>query len=260
MRLTARGFTVVEVLISLSLWGLVSGITIGTFLAVNRGARRQFASTERREMLRTAAEFVAGELRAAATGPVLPGPGHVVYGMPRWTSVTCDWPRPSPDGLELRLLRSATVGMGIPVAERDSADVWAEGYPSSQQDDRWIRGAVVDVLAAECADGRAALAVRFSSLDPLLTSLAVHPGAPIVGFQMAALRGYQSGDGAWWLGHATADQVGWHTIQPLAGPFARRGVQFALEDDGRAATVVLRTPSPDEDSLSAAAAIRGRER
>lgn len=255
MPVTARGVTTVELLVALTVWGLVSGLVVGTFLTANRAARRQLDAAERREMMRATAEFAAGELRAAVPGPVLVDGAHVVYGMPQWTSITCDWPRPNPAGLELRLVRAATGGMRVPQAGRDSADVWREGYPSSPHDDRWIRGAVIVVAPGVCSDGREALTVVLTTRDGVAADLGVHPGALVAGFQMVSLRGYRGSDGAWWMGQATADHDGWHAVQPLAGPFADGGVTFGLDDAGRTATVALRTPAGD--TLTTAAAVRG---
>jgi hypothetical protein len=258
MRVTTQsGSTPIDLIAALALWGTVSALVVTTLLAGARSARRVTMQAERRETLRAASQVSAAELRGHAGGlsAIRVASNAVEYRARRWTGVTCRWPSTASGQIRLTLRAAPLFGERLPIAQRDSALVWLEGYPADPTDGRWEVLLVVDVASATCPDGRAGVGVVLERWSAVAPGTLAHPGAPVVGFERAALRVYRGSDGAHWLGLATAGPTGWKSVQPFAGPFAPSS-GFAWRQDGRSVAIGLRAAGPRGDSLETIVGVR----
>lgn len=251
------GTTAVELMLTLVLWGIVSTAVVGTLLRTARAVRRVAIRVDRRDMLRAATSLSAFELRGTAGGPATlrVASDEIQYRARRWASVTCGWARPNAGTIGLTLRALPTLGERPPIAQRDSAVVWLEGYPADPNDGQWHAAAVTAVDTGTCHDGAAAVVIALESWQATIPTLRVQPGSPVVGYERAALRIYRAADGDYWLGHATADAAGWNVVQPVAGPFASTS-GFALRADGRSIAIGLRSAGSESDSVEVIVAVR----
>jgi len=258
MRLSERvGAALIELIIAFVLWGIVSTAIVSTLVRTARATRRVAIHAERRDMLRAAASLGAFELRGSAGGPAtfLVSHHEVQYRARRWTSVTCGWAEASAGSMRLALRASPSLGERPPLAQRDSALVWIEGYPSDADDGQWHATMVHAATTGTCPQGTPAVVVDIEPWSTAAPVLRVLPGSPVVGYERAALRVYRATDGDYWLGYATAGPAGWNAVQPAAGPLASTS-GFALRADGQSIALGLRSAGNESDSVEVLVAIR----
>jgi hypothetical protein len=117
-----------------------------------------------------------------------------------------------------------------PQPGRDSLVVLL-GADSVPWNDVWTTVPIDAVTASDCA-GRPALALATRIEPGLLAGIA--PMVPVRSFELMQLRLYRS-MGEWWLG-ARSVSAGEGT-QPLAGPFADRGLRLRYVDTTGAETL-----------------------
>lgn len=250
----------VELMAALVLWAIISTAVVAALLQTGRATRQTTVRAERREMLRSAAALAAYELRGSAgSATTLRVSAHEVeYRARRWASVTCSWPVPTGSGLRLTVRDRPTLGDRPPATQRDSALVWVEGYPSDPDDGHWLALAVSDAGVGACPDATRAAVIELEPWPPSVPSAVLQPGAPVLGYERAALRVYRGGDGDYWLGLATSGPAGWNAVQPIAGPLAGTS-GFSPRDDGLSVSIGLRSAGVESDSVEIVVAIRAHE-
>jgi hypothetical protein len=220
MSLTRRGLGLLEMLIALSLTGLLALLA---WTILERSAFRLRDRSERIAMehsLRVASSVVRSLLEplghdsTAGSDLALVAPDAFVARVVRASGVLCG---AGPDTLLLRDGVPWWTEIRAPVPGRDSVLV---GTVFGAE--RWAAAALSSVpRAGSCPDGTPAvlLPVGLAPLD----LAAIGPGSPVRVFEPMELRAYSSG-GAQWLGMRSLSSAG--TIQPLAGPLLGTGVTF----------------------------------
>ena len=214
-----RGFTAVEAVIAIVLFGLVAETLLGLLTASQRLFRSQAERAALQSTVRAGAQLLPAELRGLSGSDLVAiAPDQLTYRATRLTAVAC---RVTPASVTLRLrlmyaYRSVTPG-------RDSLLLFVEGNVSRSDDDRWQAVPVTGVPAgAACPDGAAAPAVP-AVVPP--AAISASPAVPVRGFEVVQLRLYQSG-GQYWLGSQSISG-GEAQIQPALGPLAADGVRLA---------------------------------
>lgn len=213
-----RGFTVVEAMIAIVLFGLVGQTLLGLLTASQRLFRSQAERAALQATVRAGALLLPAELRALSGRDLLAiAPDQLTYRAMRLTGVAC---RVSPAGITLR--PELMYGYRSVAAGRDSLLIFVEGDLSRPDDDRWQAVAVTGpATTSVCPDGSAALTLP-AAVPPAAVS--VSPAVPVRGFEVMQLRLYQSG-GQYWLGSRSVSG-GEAQVQPALGPLAPDGVRL----------------------------------
>ena len=224
--LVRRGFTLVEVLVSLVLMVVVAGIGLRLFLLQHWTGVAQSETAAVQAALRAGSLFLSTELRELGGAPGDPdilvfAPESLTYRAMRGIGFTCA------RGSGAILVDSAGFSgyRGIQTG-RDSVLLHFEGRMDTTADDRWIHLPVQSIGTASCG-GAAALQLATAIDTVTFPPHGFAAFAPIRSFEIMQIKLYQSG-GEYWLG-ARSVSAG-ETIQPLTGPLTRNGLQLSYQD------------------------------
>lgn len=247
MRLTRRGFTLIELIVGLLLVGVLSIAVHRILVSTQRNTHLIAQRIDVQQNVRSTAHYLSTVLRELNAGDgdiVSVGSDSMrVRGM-RWTGVLCDAPTLNGGNVRLRIRRSKYFGSRAPSAALDSVLIYQENDPTQRLDDRWVPGGLVSSSNATCADGapatRLTVSVPVAEGGPDTVVAAVTPGAPVRGFQIEELSLGVEADGRTWLSRRTANRSGsWTSREPILGPFqAASGIQLTFFDSLGAATGV----------------------
>lgn len=233
MPVTARrGATVVELVVALALFGVLSLAVVGVLRRLEDAYRAQTQQIDRRQALRVAAAFLPAELREldARDGDLVAmQPTAITIRAPRQFAVLCRDVAAGPGGMTTMVLRDAP-RYGLRDFDPDTDSLWlfSEGVSPTPGDDHWVRGAVVSTGSAPCDDGRPG--TRLTTV--LAAAEGFSRGAPILGFEPITYRLYRSSeDGRWYVGQQTVTD-----FQPVLGPVTTNGLAFAYFDSSGAVT------------------------
>jgi prepilin-type N-terminal cleavage/methylation domain-containing protein len=250
-----RGFTLVELLVALTLGLAVGGLVHRQLLQGRRLARAQAERIAMQENIRVAALVMSGELSglgydeigaeasallgvplALRSDLVAIAPGAVTYLAARGGGRVCGVAPGSPG--EIRIPASSWTGLRAPRAT-DSLLAFVESDSATGEDDAWVHLGVVSVAAASCPSGEAATAVRVVPPAPLGPAVlaGVSVGSPVRLAEVMQLRYYASA-GRSWLGMRSVSTG--EAITPVAGPLAdstagARGLTLRYLDAGGSA-------------------------
>ena len=214
-----RGFTLVEVMLSLSMTLAVAGAIYTLLVTTQRLTRLQGERIRLQSSVRAGSHIVFEELSELSTivggtadqnDIVAFGPTDVTYRAMRGIGFICQTPSPT----TIRIARGTFTGHRDPQAGRDEAYVFVPGNPDTETSDSWVPAKIVSVTtAAPCPGGLGAgIALTVSAGASLGMR---EPGTPVRITEVMELKLYQS-DGRSWLG-ARSVSAG-EAIQPLVGP------------------------------------------
>jgi prepilin-type N-terminal cleavage/methylation domain-containing protein len=238
----SHGLTIVELLVALTLMGLVSVIALGLLRMSMVGHRRLAAYIESSYVLRTSVNVLRSQLLELDAGDpsgsdILDmGRGFVEYRRMVGLLFTCV----EADTLTGRLsvfrddtLRFGDVGL-VPTPGRDEIVVLSTGNRSTLSDDRWFRMRLTNIARSnECPGGEPSL--TFTSPD--VPAAPLHAGAPLRVIQRFRLRVYTDAVGDWWIGSQQSSAGGgWSTTQPVVGPLVVSGLELTYYDRSGAGT------------------------
>jgi prepilin-type N-terminal cleavage/methylation domain-containing protein len=242
-----HGFTLVELLVGAVVSAIVGVATLTLTVHHERLARALDRILLTRRALREGADALRYDLRALApqqSGLYEIGEAFVDFRLITGFSVVCaiDSTRtvvsiparstsdPSLTSWIVAPDAGDTVMVLVPAANPDSA-IWSQSALAAVP----ARGHPCPSAFADAGDSTASLTLRLTA--PLSSTVGV--GAPIRIFRRARYALYRAGDGAWYLGfqdclatRATPCAI----IQPVAGPYAARGIRFRFLDTAAAPT------------------------
>lgn len=227
MPMTRRdGFTLVEVLISLVLSGLIGLVFVRATLSLGRLARASQGGAALQLAFDGGLGFLAAELAEVGHGSagndlLRVAPDAMSYRGVRGVGIAC---RVDATGVVVPVARLRSVR--LPVPGRDSLLLYTGADSLHLAAGGWLALPLAGVGSATCA-GTPALRL-VTAIDTARTPLASLPAFPPVRlFEVMEARIYRS-LGAWWLG-ARSESAG-ETIQPLAGPFESGGSRLRYFD------------------------------
>jgi len=208
-----RGFSLLEIMIALTIMLVVGGALHSLVLVTQRLTRNQLQQLALQSSLRAGSLVVANELRelSSRTGSMEQsdirriGPSGVMYRAMRGTGFICRPPGPG----TLQISRAGFSGHRDPQAGRDTAYVFIPGQSGS---DSWHAYAITGVSNSSCPGGGPGISLTIPSTG---VQAEVEVGTPVRIAEVMELRLYQS-NGRSWLG-ARSVSAG-EAIQPLAGP------------------------------------------
>ena len=236
---SGRGASLVELVVSLALAGLIAVAVHGVVLEAQRVHGRQAGWVGVNSTLRLAAALVSLELAGLDAGDTVSSdlielaPREITYRALRATAFLCRPPQPIGAG-SWRLVVAAEprFGQRLPDPERDSLLIYAEADPGTPDDNHWARADLLSVWAGDACPGRGPgheLTVRGVRPRDALTQVA--QGAPVVALELARLRSYRDRHGDWWLGSRRMRKSGgWSGTQPVLGPLVPGGIRFTYYD------------------------------
>jgi len=283
-RLSARprpGFTLVELLVSMTLLGVVLAGVLGVLARQQRFYRDLVDVIESRRQLRHALAVLQPELRALSVDPsaeegsdlLALGDSAVELRAFIGSSVICRHDSVSLLELPARVLASGSVLTSWHAAPRarDVALVYDEGPADGGADDRWRAYEIAEQSESRTfcasspllrADDAAQSRYRVTLAAGATLSATIRAGAPIRFARRTRYSLYRSADRAWFLGQREWNGA-WSTIQPVSGPYrpftaapASSGLAFsamdaagnAVDADGPVAALIVtvraRTSAP----------------
>jgi prepilin-type N-terminal cleavage/methylation domain-containing protein len=226
----ARGFTLVEVLVSLVLTVLVAAIGLRVFLRQHWSGVAQSETAAVQSALRGGILFLTTELRELGGSPGDPdilvfAPESLTYRAMRGSGLSCS----RTQGAVL-VAPASFAGFRGPQVSRDSILLHLEGSGKTASDDRWLHLPLLGVGGSIC-NGAPAMLLGTALDTALFPASAFAQLAPVRTFEIMQVRLYQSA-GEYWLG-ARSVSAG-ETIQPLVGPLTPQGLLLTYQDSAGA--------------------------
>lgn len=219
-----RGFTLIEVLVAMTIMGIVTGAVYKLLVNSQRLSLAQAEQVSLQSNVRTGSLVVPNELRELNT--VLAGsvPQNdiitnnadlIEYRAMRGLGFACQ--TAAAGATTLRIAKSSWTGLRDPAANSDNLYVFVDGDEQDVDDDVWQQVAVTAVSSGNNCGGTPGFDLTVGALP------AVTLNTPVRLFEVMELKLYQAG-GQWWLG-ARSVKTGENT-QPVLGPLTAGG--FAL--------------------------------
>ena len=237
--LTRGGFTLTELLVALTLLGLVSAGALGVLRQTREAYRAESQEIDLQQNLRIAASFLPAELREldAADGDLVSmADTAITIRAPRQLAVACRTPQLGPSGELTLTLRDAPFhGLRDFNPAVDSLWIYSEGNVDGSKAVDWMLGSIGSLAPDSCSDGwpaRRMTAVLHPSGGRVTSGMVVPAGAAVLGFETVTYRRYRSTeDRRWYVGMQTATD-----LQPLLGPVTDDGLAFAYFDSSGTVT------------------------
>ena len=214
-----RGFTLVELMLSLTIMLIVTGAIYRLIVSSQRITRTQAERVSLQSNVRIGSLAVLSDLRELNTVPGGSGaendilaiaPNSITYRGMRGTGAICQ----APTATQVRISRNSFIGYRDPQPVRDSLYVFIDGDPDTEADDVWISAALTAVSTGTPCPG--ALGEGITLTTPNTAALAgLATGTPVRIFEVMELTLHQE-DGRSWLGarSVSADEP----MRPVLGP------------------------------------------
>jgi prepilin-type N-terminal cleavage/methylation domain-containing protein len=237
-----RGFTLIELMIGLTMMLIVTGAVYRLMISTQRASRGQAERVHLQSNVRIGSLVVLNDFRElnTVTGGLADqndilaiGASEITYRAMRGMGFICE----APTATQIRISRGTFSGYRDPVPVRDSVYVFIDGNPDRDADDTWLRVEITGVSTATACPGAAGAGITLTTPNtPALVGLTV--GTPVRSFEVMELKLHQA-DGRSWLG-ARSVSAG-EAIQPVLGPLVD-ATGFLLEyTDVNGAPTVSRT-------------------
>lgn len=236
---TRRGFTLVEMLVAVVIFGLVAASVSKVFTAQQRLAVSQVEQASVQSSVRSASLIAATELWELASSPAGISDiqsfdaGGLTYRAMRSLGLACQI-----SANEVRIRTTPLYQYRAIVPYQDSLLLFVDRDPLRSTDDSWLELRITSVTNGSSCGADPAIALGINpAIDTSTTPLtAIIPNAPIRTFEIMELRAVMAGSDNW-LG-ARSVSGGQVAPVPVAGPVAANGVRFVYLDSLGAPTAV----------------------
>jgi prepilin-type N-terminal cleavage/methylation domain-containing protein len=247
--LTPRGVTLVELLVTLGLMGIVSTAIYRVLVNSQRAYQVETQRIDMQQNLRAAATILPAELREldAADGDLIAlSSTSLTIRATRQLAFICALPAigvPVAGTVDatLTIRQDPFYGMRDLSSTTDSIFVFYEGDPGTPRDDGWVRGRLsADPAPLSCADGSPGRLLRTRLVfqtNQVARTGSISSGSPVRGFETMSYALYLATDNRWYLGAQSGSSGGMR--QPVVGPLSgATGVTFEYFDADGATTAV----------------------
>jgi prepilin-type N-terminal cleavage/methylation domain-containing protein len=225
---TSRGFTLIELIIALVLFGLISTAIYQVLVNNQRLYRQQTQRVELDDNIRSAVAILPPELRELDASDPLGSDivemtdSSLTYKAMRTLRFVCVT---QASGATL-YLDTTLVGLRALDANYDSVLIFADSQTTLTRDDRWIHANLTATSTGTDCSGQPS--IRATVSPTVATSDSVLQGSPVRGFEVVQVMSYQDASGVTWLGERRYNKnSGWDAIQPVVGPLKQGGLKFA---------------------------------
>ncbi len=257
--MTRRGFTLVELLVAMTIGTLLLGAIYQSIIGVQRLIAAHSERIDVQQSLRAGAFYITRALREldATEGDIeIANSDQIRFRGMRWSSMVCATPVNLGGSVRLLMRDAMTMGSREADGSLDSVLIFYQGDPRAAEDDTWIYGNMsARTKNRVCTDGDGAtqfvvtpraqilydtLAVTAATAATMLAN-GVLVGAPMRGFQQEELRVANFWDGRPWLVQLLASNSGvWNTPEGLLGPLqTSNGLELTYYDASGNVTAVL---------------------
>jgi prepilin-type N-terminal cleavage/methylation domain-containing protein len=244
-----NGFTIIELLIALVLFLIVSAATFQLLHNTQRTARAQAERTDMQSNMRAGALIIPAELRSVGYDRFVTGTGN-----PAGT-VMSDILGMAADSIAIRAVRSSGIicdvaanayvldtggfytGYRAITAGRDTLMVYGEMNPSLTADDAWFRKRIVNTGAGNCSAAYGGRAGTRIVTDDNVPGDSIVVGAPFHTFEVMSYKLMQGADNRWYLNARSMSNPG-EQYQPMLGPLAPQGFRLDYFDANGNVTAV----------------------
>jgi prepilin-type N-terminal cleavage/methylation domain-containing protein len=214
-----RGFTLIEIMLSLTLMLIVSGAIYRLIVSSQRVSRNQTERMSLQSNVRIGSLAVLSDLRELNTvsgGTVAANdildmqPTSITYRGMRGTGFICQ----APTATQVRIARNTFFGYRDPEPGRDSVYVFIDGDPDTEADDAWLSLPLLGVATATACPGVLGDGITLTTPNTAaLVGLAT--GTPVRVFEVMELKLHQE-DGRSWLGARSVSAN--EPVRPVLGP------------------------------------------
>lgn len=237
-----RGFTLIELIVALVLMGIVGGAIYQLLINNQRIYRQQTERVDLNSNLRAAVAILPTELRELNSNDPLGsdilgmGRDSIVYKAMRSLYTVCQNAVQATSTSGAVTLSATWFGIRPLDTSRDAVMLYYEGNPSTSVDNRWVHADVTGTptIGTLCptAMGPSSMTLNLTNVNPPNALLGVSEGAPFRGFERVKLKRYQDARGDSWVGlqRYSYGSSSWGSLEPVLGPVASDGLQFAYFD------------------------------
>jgi len=243
-RLSARGYTVVELMVALFILGITATAIVQAFASHQRTFSAQVQRIDVQQNLRAGLAVLPAELRTlnAREGDILKmSASSITIRALRQLAILCQVPVLGGASVTLTVRQRPIYGVPDTTKvfdnTKDGVYVFYEGDESLRTDDAWVLGKITSapVNSAKCSDGKAAYSftttLTFGALPAVTGRIA--NGAPVRGYRQITYGVFQHTDGRWYAGLKDSSAA----MTPLIGPLAgSNGLTFTYYDANNAVT------------------------
>jgi prepilin-type N-terminal cleavage/methylation domain-containing protein len=226
---TRRGFTLVELLVAITVFGIVSTAIYGLLVRTQRLSRTQAERAIMQGNVRTGLALITSELRELNVDTTngladiySMSPTAIEYRGMRGLGFVC-----AVDDDEIKVPQGTWNGYRDPDGSRDALLLFVENDPDKANDDGWTTRDFTASPSTCVVDGTTLTAWEFDLGSIILdtdTLPMVTLGSPVRTFERMEI-GAVSADGNTWLG-ARSVSGGEDDLSPVLGPLAAGGVDF----------------------------------
>ena len=240
---TRRGFTLVEVLITLVVMGIVMAALYRVLIGNQRTYHSQTQRVDLQQNIRAAVAILPAELReldASDNDIKAMSATSITIRAMRYLGLVCSTPvlGGAVSSVAVTIRRSPFWGARDINLTTDSLLIYYDGDPSTRLDDDWAFARPTAVVNANCPDGQpgrlltVGLGVGPGFSLPNVAG-AISNGAPLRGFETVTYQLYQpAGDTSYYIGM----QPDGGTLQPMIGPVLSNGLTLSYYDATGAVT------------------------
>lgn len=223
----ARGFSLIELLIAIIIFGIVGSSIFGLLARTQRLSRTQADRATMQANIRAGMGLVTSELRELSVSGTQADiqsltTTNITYRGMRGLGFVCDV-----DANFIRVQDSTFSGYRVPIPNWDRVMLFVENDPDIATDDGWLERTITGVTAENCSAGGLGIRLDFGTSLPTSpdTLSMITVGSPLRTFELMEIGELVQG-GETWLGGRSIS--GGQTFQPVLGPLAPNGVQFGF--------------------------------
>jgi prepilin-type N-terminal cleavage/methylation domain-containing protein len=214
-----RGFTLVEIILALTLMLIVSGAIYRLIVASQRITRGQAERVSLQSNVRIGSLAVLSDLRSlntvsggslAENDILAMAANSITYRGMRGAGFICE----APTATGVRLARNTFFGYRDPQPGRDSLYVFIDGDDKTETDDAWLSLAITGVSTATACPGIIGPGITLTTANTVAL-VGLPSGTPVRIFEVMELKLHEE-DGRSWLGarSVSADEP----VRPVLGP------------------------------------------